>query len=162
VRSTWNPPAHPKDERRRARPCPPVILPKSLLAGVRVTRRGKPLHHFFFDVFSVFHFPLKTAVFWPRQGPKNRPKTAFWAQKGFPKSIFQLSFGRSSLFDVFWSLWDQFSMIFRCVFQNIFRRIRLFFSNRRTFKVIAMDGVLSTFCVFRFSVFWLKIVEKID
>ena len=48
TRSANNPPAHPKDERRRARslpipyPFPIHILPKPFLTGLRVTLRGLP------------------------------------------------------------------------------------------------------------------------
>ena len=66
ARSVNNPPA---PRRRRVRPCPlvpggPVVLPKSLLAGVRVTRRGNRLDPFFFIIFSDLIFSCQN----PPQG----------------------------------------------------------------------------------------------
>ena len=69
TRSANNPPAHPKDERRRARslpipyPFPIHILPKPFLTGLRVTRRGNQLRPLFFDFFSSSNFPPKFLLF---------------------------------------------------------------------------------------------------
>ena len=139
--------------------CPSI---QTFLTTFRVTLRGNRLHLFFLDVFSVLQFPLKMSIFWLPKGPKNPSQTGFWAKSWFPKSIFYAFFGRSCIFYVFYLFCDHFSMIFRCFFRCIFRRLRLFFSNRRTFKVIAMDSVLSTFHVFHFSVFLRFFVGKID
>ena len=119
TRSANNPPAHPKDERRRAGPLPipypfPFhILPKPFLTGLRVTLRGNRLRPLFFDFFSVLQFPLKMSIFWLPKGPKNPSQTGFWAKSWFPKSIFYAFFGRSCIFYVFYLFCDHFSMIFR-------------------------------------------------
>ena len=98
TRSANNPPAHPEDERRRARSGLPAwdIHPKPSLSGVHVTRRGYPLVDNVFDVFSVSHFRLKISIFYILQGPKNWPKTAFWAKSWLPKSTFRSFSGRLS------------------------------------------------------------------
>ena len=71
ARSVNNPPAHPKDERRRAGPMPTNSSLKSLLTGVRVSRRGKRLPDFFFIIF----FASKLSTRNPTQGlPKGHPR----------------------------------------------------------------------------------------
>ena len=47
VRSTLNPPVPPRDEGVLNLVWLAIILPKSLLAGVRVSRRGNLLVHYF-------------------------------------------------------------------------------------------------------------------
>ena len=92
TRSANNPPAHPKDERRRAGslpipyPFPIHILPKPFLTGLRVTRRGNPLHPLFFDFFFLFKFSSQILTFLNFLSISGRPGVDFW-QFFFPKRV---------------------------------------------------------------------------
>ena len=84
TRSANNPPAHPKDERRRARPLPipypfPIhILPKPFLTGLRVTLRGNRLRPLFFDFFFLSKFSSPNPTFFDFFSISGRPGVDFW------------------------------------------------------------------------------------
>ena len=92
ARSVNNPPAHPTDERRRARPLPipypfPIhILPKPFLTGLRVTRRGNRLHPLFFDFFFLFKFSSQILTFFDFFSISGRPGVDF-SPFFFPKRV---------------------------------------------------------------------------
>ena len=131
ARSVRNPPAHPKDERRRVRPGPPVILPKIPPCwGTRCPPRQPPGRLVFWLFFRLQIFLPKSC---PRpsqgtsQGPQNHPKSDFFLNKSSPGPSSCPFFGGSLFFSRFSSIFGHFSMKKRCEKWCIFSRLRLFF-----------------------------------
>ena len=114
TRSANNPPAHPKDERRRVRSGPPVILPKIPPCwGTRLPPRQSPSPLFFRLFFSPQIFLPKSS---PRpfqgtsQGPQNHPKSDFFPNKSSPGPSSCPFFGGSLFFSLFSSIFGHFFM----------------------------------------------------
>ena len=150
VRSTLNPPAHPCDGLGRVGPgCPYLSYPpKSLLAGVRVARRGKHLHHFFYLFFDSIFFAQNPSQGLPKgfpRDPKIDQKSSFSA-----KSLSQEPFFGGLLFPTlfssfFWSILARFSIKNSCVFRRAFANPHAFFSTCRPSRSIVKTNTQHTF-----------------
>ena len=127
----YNPPAHPKDERRRVRSCPPVILPKiPPYRGTRDPPRQSPSPLFFHHFFRPNFFLAKSS---PRrfqgtsQGLQNHRKSDFLLKKSSPGPKFYRFFGRSMFFTLLGSICGSFFMKKQSKNQGILAQLRLFF-----------------------------------
>ena len=89
-----------------------VILPKSLLAGVRAARRGNHADDVFFDFFSASKFSSQN----PAQGlpkglprdPLSHPKSDFFLNKSSPDPSSCPFFDGSLFFSLFSSIFEHF------------------------------------------------------
>ena len=104
TRNANNPPVPPQDEGVLNLVWLAIIFPKSLLAGVRGTRRGNRLHHLFFDFFLSQNLPLKIL---PKAFPRDLPGTSksikinIFAEKSSQGSSFCPFFWLISVFHIF-------------------------------------------------------------
>ena len=127
ARSVNNPPAPPRGEGVLDLAC--VSHPKSLLAGVRVARRGNHPDDWFFNFFSASKFSSQNPLQGPPQGPQNTSKFALGVTRECPGEAptpFLVDFGarrpQKSIWEVILRYFSSF--FFNVLFDDLFGKLK--------------------------------------
>ena len=135
----YNPPAHPKDERRRARPWLGFLPKIPPYRGTRIPPRQAPSRLFFSSFFSPRNFSPEIP---PRASPRDTPGTPksrefrLFATKVVPGTLFLSIFWSISVFHTFWL--DCWSVFHRKIMkkQTIISQPHLFFFDLATLRIV--------------------------